>query len=99
MASQDLGILSAVFAAQRTDPALAEGLRRIMRRDEATMTAPLPPAAARSGLVLRPDFARVFADLVPAVLLHHVLISQALPVTDLVEHLVDRVLLPLIIEP
>jgi AcrR family transcriptional regulator len=98
MEGQDLGIFSAVFAARRTDPSLAEGLRRIMRQDEATMTALLPLAAARSGLVLRPDFARVFADLVPAVLLHHVLISHDLPVADLVEHLVDRILFPLIIE-
>jgi AcrR family transcriptional regulator len=99
MEGQDLGILSAVFAARRTDPSLAEGLRGIMRQDEATMTAPLPLAATRSGLVLRPDFARVFAELVPAVLLHHLLVSHDLPVTDLAEHLVDRILLPLIIEP
>jgi len=62
------------------------------------MTSLLPSAAARSGLVLRPDFARAFAELVPAVLLHHLLVSNDLRATDLVEHLVDRMLLPLIVQ-
>jgi AcrR family transcriptional regulator len=98
MAHQDLGLLSVVFAARRADPALAEGLRRLMHRDEETMTSPLPSAAARSGLELCPDFAHLFAELVPAVLLHHLLVSNDPLIPDRVEYLVDRMLLPLIVQ-
>lgn len=98
MGEQDLGLLTAMFAARRTDPALAEALHLILKQDEVAMTAPLLLAAHRSGEALRPDVAHVFAELVPAFLLHRLLVLGEEPGAAVIDHLVDRILLPLIVE-
>ena len=99
MCEQNLALLTAMFAARRTDPALAEALHLILQQDEVAMTAPLLLAAHRGGAALRPDAASVFAELVPALLLHRLLVLGDEPDAAVIEHLVDRILLPLIVEP
>ena len=63
------------------------------------MSEPLRRAAARSGEALRPDFDEVFSRLVPALLLHRILVDGATPDPAFLERLVDRILLPLLLEP
>ena len=68
-----------MFAARRTDPALAEALNLILKQDEVAMTAPLLQAADRSGQALRPDAASVFAELAPALVLRRLLVFAEEP--------------------
>jgi AcrR family transcriptional regulator len=96
LADQDLGLLSALLAARRGDPALAEALQPVLRQDAATMSRPLERAVAHSGEQLQPDFSDVLAELAPALLLHEILLTGVAPRPSRIEHLVDRILLPLI---
>lgn len=96
MTNQDLGLLSALLAARRGDPALAEALQPVLRQDAATMSGPLKRAAARSGERLRPDFNDVLAEVAPALLLHEILLTGLALQPERIEHLVDRILLPLV---
>ena len=98
MAGQDLGLLTALLAARRSDPALAAALQPVLSRDAAVMTAPLERAGTRSGGALRPDYGSVVADLAPALVLHEVLLTGAAPSPARLDHLVERILLPLITE-
>ncbi|MFL4909926.1 hypothetical protein ACJ6WF_44130 [Streptomyces sp. MMS24-I2-30] len=48
IAEQEIGLLGALFTGMRSDPRLAEEMRRILRRDEAAMTdEPLHEAVQR----------------------------------------------------
>jgi AcrR family transcriptional regulator len=96
LADQDLGLLSALLAARRSDPALAEAVQPVLRQDAATMSGPLERAVAHSGEHLQPDFSDVLAEVAPALLLHEILLTGAAPQTTRLQHLVDRILLPLI---
>jgi AcrR family transcriptional regulator len=96
LSDHDLGLLSALLTARRSDTALAEALQPVLRQDAATMSRPLERAATHSGEHLQPDFTDVLAELAPALLLHEVLLTGRAPETTRLHYLVDRIILPLI---
>jgi AcrR family transcriptional regulator len=96
IAEQEVGLLGALFAGMRSDPGLAEEMRRILRRDEAAMTdQPLRDANGR-GEDLVPRAAELFAEVAPAVIVHRVVVAGERCDERFVEHLVDDILLPLL---
>lgn len=99
MATQDLGVLSAVLAGRRSDPALALKLQSVLRHDHQNLSGPVRSAASCSGEVLVPDVDRVLGDVVPALLLHDVLLTGSAPSSDRLDHYVDRLILPLVLQP
>lgn len=95
IAEQEIGLLGALFAGMRSDARLAEEMRRILRRDEAAMTAePLRKAIRRDERV-SPRAAEVFAEVTPAVIVHRIVIAGEPCDQPFVEHLVDDILMPL----
>ncbi|MEV4144004.1 TetR family transcriptional regulator [Amycolatopsis sp. NPDC049691] len=93
IAEQEVGLLGALFAGMRGDPDLAAAMRRILRRDQAAMTR--QPLA--DGL-LDARGAALFAEIVPAMLVHRLIVAGEPCDEPFVEHLVDDILLPLLEE-
>ncbi|MGP2438583.1 TetR-like C-terminal domain-containing protein [Streptomyces sp. JW3] len=96
MAEQQIGLLGALFAGMRSDPRLAQEMRRILRRDEAAMTDEPLRKAIRQGEQLKPRAAELFAEVAPAVIVHRIVIAGEPCDEPFVEHLVDDILLPLL---
>jgi len=98
IAEQEIGLLGALFAGMRGDPRLAEEMRRILRRDEAAMTDEPFRKAIGDGERLTPRAAELFAEIAPAVIVHRVVVAGEPCDERFVEHLVDDILLPLLLE-
>ncbi|WP_037570062.1 TetR/AcrR family transcriptional regulator [Phaeacidiphilus oryzae] len=96
IAEQEIGLLGALFAGMRGDPALAAEMRRIRRRDEAAMTDQPLRRAAEHGERLAPAAAELFAEVAPAVIVHRIVFTDLSCDEPFVEHLVDDILLPLL---
>ncbi|MFI6931758.1 TetR/AcrR family transcriptional regulator [Streptomyces sp. NPDC050287] len=96
VAEQEIGLLGALFAGMRSDARLAEEMRRILRRDEAAMTHEPLRKAIRHGEQLTPRAAELFAEVVPAVIVHRIVIAGEPCDEPFIEHLVDDILLPLL---
>ena len=94
IAGQEMGLLGALFAGMRSDPDLAAEMRRILRRDEAAMTE--QPFGGVRGEHLAPGAAGLFAEIVPALIVHRLVIVGAASDDGFVEHIVDDILLPLL---
>jgi AcrR family transcriptional regulator len=89
IAEQEAGLLGALFAGMRGDPDLAAAMRRILHRDQAAMTRhPL----------LDPRGAALFAEIVPAMLVHRLVVTGEPCDGPFLEHLADDILLPLLKE-
>jgi hypothetical protein len=69
-------------------------MRRILRRDEAAMTE--QPFGGVRGEHLAPGAAGLFAEIVPALIVHRLVIVGAASDDGFVEHIVDDILLPLL---
>lgn len=87
IAEQEIGLLGALFAGMRGDPELAAAMRQILHRDHAAMTRGLDPRGAA-----------LFAEIVPALLVHRLVVTGEPSDELFVEHLVDDILLPLLKE-
>ena len=96
IAEQEIGLLGALFAGMRSEPRLAEEMRRILRRDQAAMTDQPLRKAVESGEHLTPHAAELFAEVVPAVIVHRIVFAGETCDGRFVEHLVDDILLPLL---
>jgi AcrR family transcriptional regulator len=96
VAEQEIGLLGALFAGMRSDARLAEEMRRILRRDEAAMTYEPLRKAIRHGEQMTPRAAELFAEVVPAVIVHRIVIAGEPCDEPFIEHLVDDILLPLL---
>ncbi len=96
IAEQEIGLLGAVFAGMRSDPELADGMRAILHRDVAAMTAQSLGAAAGHGVRLTDQAARLFGDIVPAVIVHRLVMTGQPFTPEFLAHLVDDILLPLL---
>lgn len=77
----------------RGDPDLAAKMRRILRRDEAAMTE--RPFGGARGDHLVPGADKLFAEIVPALIVHRLVVVGEPIDRTFVEHIVDDVLLPL----
>jgi AcrR family transcriptional regulator len=94
IAEQEIGLLGALFAGMRSDPDLAAEMRRILRRDEAAMTE--QPFGGVQGEHLVPGAAGLFAEIVPALIVHRLVFVGEPSDQSFVEHIVDDILLPLL---
>ncbi|WP_051840846.1 TetR/AcrR family transcriptional regulator [Streptomyces sp. NRRL F-5126] len=94
IAEQELGLLGALFAGMRGDPDLAAEMRRILRRDEAAMTE--QPFGGVQDEHLVPGAAGLFAEIVPALIVHRLVFVGEPCDQGFVEHIVDDIVLPLI---
>lgn len=94
IAEQEIGLLGALFAGMRSDPDLAAEMRRILRRDEAAMTE--QPFGGVQGEHLVPAAAGLFAEIVPALIVHRLVFVGQPSDQSFVEHIVDDILLPLL---
>jgi AcrR family transcriptional regulator len=93
ISEQDVGLLGALFTGMRHDAQLARAMRRILRRDETTMTDALGhPAAER----LAPGAATLFAEVAPALIVYRIVVVGEPCDAAFVAHLVDDILLPLL---
>ncbi len=90
IAEQEIGMLGALFAGMRSDPRLADEMRRILRRDQAAMADRLP------GKELAPGAAALFAEVAPGVIVHRIVFAGERCDDQFVQHLVDDILLPLL---
>lgn len=88
---QDIGLLGALFAGMRSDPALAAAMRRILGRDQAAM---ISDGFGR----LMPDdrTAALLTEVTSALIVHRVVVVGEPCDRGFVEHLVDDVLSPLV---
>lgn len=86
----------AVFAGMRSDPELPAVMRRLLRRDQASMTDQPFALAAQRGETLAPRAAQLFAEIAPAVIVHQLTLVGEPCDRPFLEHLVDDVLLPLL---
>jgi AcrR family transcriptional regulator len=93
ISEQDVGLLGAVFTGMRTDPRLAQAMRRILRRDETAMTDGLVHHTAER---LAPGAATLFAEVAPALIVHRIVVVGEPCDAAFVEHLVDDILVPLL---
>jgi AcrR family transcriptional regulator len=96
IAEQEVGLLGALFAGMRSDPGLAEQMRRILRRDEAAMTDQPLRTATERGEHLAPRAAELFAEVAPAVIVHRIVIAGQTCDERFIQHLVEDILLPLL---
>jgi AcrR family transcriptional regulator len=96
IAEQEVGLLGALFTGMRSDADLAAAMRRILRRDEAAMTAGPLRGAAEDGAPVVPGAAELFAEIAPAVIVHRLVIAGEPCDQAFLEHLVDEILLPLL---
>jgi AcrR family transcriptional regulator len=94
IAEQEIGLLGALFAGMRSDPDLAAEMRRIRRRDEAAMTA--QPFGDVRGENLVAGAAGLFAEIVPALIVHRLVFVGEPSDQSFVEHIVDDIVLPLL---
>jgi AcrR family transcriptional regulator len=94
IAEQEIGLLGALFAGMRSDPHLAAEMRRILRRDEAAMTE--QPFGGAQGEDLGPGAAALFAEIVPALIVHRLVFVGEPCDQDFIEHVVDDILRPLL---
>jgi AcrR family transcriptional regulator len=94
IAEQEIGLLGALFTGMRSDPDLAAEMRRIRRRDEAAMTE--HPFGGVRGEKLIPGAAGLFAEIVPALVVHRLVFVGEPSDQGFVEHIVDDILLPLL---
>jgi len=94
IAEQEIGLLGALFAGMRSDPDLAAEMRRILRRDEAAMTEQSFGGVRGEHLV--PGAAGLFAEIVPALIVHRLVVVGEPSDQSFVEHIVDDMLLPLL---
>lgn len=93
---QDLGLMTGVFAAMRTDAELASALRCDMFTDKASVTAPVFRRAAARGEPLHPDANLLFGQVAPAVVIHRLLATDEGVDEAFLTCLVDSVLLPVL---
>lgn len=96
---QEIGLLGAMFAGMRNDATLAREMRRILRRDQAAMTAQPLARGRELGEQLAPHASKLFAELAPALILHRLLLVGQPCHDHYLEHLVDDILLPLLQHP
>lgn len=96
ISQQEVGLLGALFAGMRSDPRLAQEMRRILRRDEAAMTEEPLRKAIQHGEPLTDRAAELFVELAPALIVHRIVIVGEPCDYPFVEHLVDDILLPLL---
>ncbi len=94
IAEQEIGLLGALFAGMRSDRDLAAEMRRILRRDEAAMTE--QPFGGVRGEHLVPGAAGLFAEIVPALIVHRLVFAGEPIDQGFLEHIVDDILLPLL---
>jgi AcrR family transcriptional regulator len=94
IAEQENGLLGALFTGMRSDPDLAADMRRILQRDEAAMTA--QPFGDVRGENLAPAAAALFAEIVPALIVHRLVFVGQPSDQGFVEHIVDDILLSLL---
>ncbi|WP_245805015.1 TetR/AcrR family transcriptional regulator [Amycolatopsis australiensis] len=94
IAGQEIGLLGALFAGMRSDPDLAAEMRRIRRRDEAAMIE--QSFGGVRGVHLVPGAAALFAEIVPALIVHRLVFVGEPSDEGFVEHIVDDILLPLL---
>ena len=94
IANKEIGLLGAMFTGMRSDPDLAAEMRRILRRDEAAMTE--QPFGGVQGEHLVPGAAGLFAEIVPALIVHRIVFVGEPCDRSFVEHIVDDILLPLL---
>lgn len=92
---QQVSLLGALFAGMRSDPALAEAMRRVLERDQLALS--VSPAAAVLGTMFPTTVdGRLFAEVATAMVVHRVVVVGATCDEEFVEHIVDDVLLPLL---
>ncbi|WP_228555114.1 TetR/AcrR family transcriptional regulator [Catenulispora pinisilvae] len=96
IAEKEIGLLGAVFAGMRSDPRLAQEMRRILNRDGAAMTERPLRVAAERGEPLVPDAAELFVEVASAVILRRVVVANEPCDQSFIEHVVDDVLLPVL---
>ncbi|WP_275293094.1 TetR/AcrR family transcriptional regulator [Amycolatopsis sp. La24] len=90
IAEQEIGVLGALFAGMRSDPRLADEMRRILHRDQAAMADRVRHTASAPGA------AELFAEVAPGVIVHRIVFAGE-PCDDrFLRHLVDDILLPLL---
>ncbi|NMI00126.1 TetR/AcrR family transcriptional regulator [Pseudonocardia acidicola] len=88
---QEIGLLGALFAGMRSDPALAAAMRRVLGRDQAAM---ISDGFGR----VTPDerTAALLTEVATALIVHRVVVVGEPCDRGFVEHLVDDVLSPLV---
>ena len=93
ISEQDVGLLGALFAGMRNDARLAQAMRRILRRDQSTMTHGLLRQAAEP---LAPGAAPLFAEVASAAIVFRIVVVGEPCDAAFLAHLVDDILLPLL---
>ena len=94
MDDSDLGLLTGIFAAMRTDPDLAEAIREQIFNGKTELVAPMFQRAAARGERCRDDAHFLFHEIAPSMVIFRLTVTS-LPIdTEFLEHLVDDVLLP-----
>ena len=94
---QNIGVLGALFAGMRSDPALAGAMRAILRRDQVSVTGgSVTDAITNGGESLHPDALSLFAEITTAMVVHRVVIVGEPCDEAFLEHLVAEVLLPVL---
>lgn len=96
---QDLALLTGVFAGMRNDPQLADALRCDLFTDKTALTMAVFERATMRGEPVRADANRLFHEVAPAVVIHHLMVAGRPADDAFVTHLVDDVLLPVLTTP
>jgi AcrR family transcriptional regulator len=91
IAEQDVGLLGALFAGMRSDPALATAMRRILDRDQSAMSGTLFGRLTDDTRV-----AELLTEVGTALVVHRVVVVGLPTDRPFLEHLVDDVLAPLL---
>ncbi len=91
IAEQDIGMLGALFAGMRSDPALATAMRHILDRDRSAMADPL-----FGWLTDDAQVAELLAEVGTALVVHRVVVVGLPTDRPFLEHVVDDVLAPLL---
>jgi AcrR family transcriptional regulator len=95
---QQVSLLGALFAGMRSDPVLAQAMRRVLERDQLALSVSPAATAIAAGLPSILD-GRLFAEVATAMVVHRVVVVGATCDEEFVEHVVDTVLLPLLSTP
>jgi len=96
--TEQVGLLSAVFAGMRSDPELAVAMREILRRDQAVVIEYVSQRAGNPGspVDLTRQAVELVAEVATAMLLHRLVLTGEAVDEPFVRHIVDDVLLPLL---
>jgi AcrR family transcriptional regulator len=92
---QNIGLLGALFAGMRSDPALARAMRATLHRDQASLVGG-PVADAITSVGENSHALALFAEITTAMIVHRVVIVGEPCDEAFLEHLVDEVLLPVL---